>query len=144
MRSSAPAPWKRRANRAPEQVRRAGEADEHCLLDLDVAGEDDERLARFEEVVDPRQRRVELAARGEALERRELREPLGAQDGRDLRIELGELQGLRAQPLDERLLRHAVLALVRQRDGDDDPALGRQLRQDLVLARKQHTQAPQA
>ena len=53
-----------------EQVQRVGEALEHRLLDLDVAGEDDERLARGEEVVDPRQRGVQLAARGQALQRR--------------------------------------------------------------------------
>jgi hypothetical protein len=66
-----------------EQVRRVGEALEHRPLDVDVAGEYDERLARGEEVVDPRERRVELAASGEALQRRELREALRAQRRRD-------------------------------------------------------------
>ena len=80
---------------AAEEVQRVGEALEHRLLDLDVAGEDDERLARGEEVVDPRQRGVQLAARGEPLQRAELGQALGAQRRGDLRVELGQVERLR-------------------------------------------------
>ena len=70
---------------AAEQVQRVREALEHRLLHLEVAGEDDERLARGEEVVDPGQRGVELAARGQPLQRAELGQALGAQRRGDLR-----------------------------------------------------------
>ena len=80
----------RRELSRPEQVQRVREALEHRLLDLDVPREDDERLAGGEEVVDPRERGVELAARGEPLQRAELREPLGAQRGGDLRVRARE------------------------------------------------------
>ena len=77
-----------------EQVQRVGEARDHRLLDLDVAGEHDQRLTRGEEVMDPGQRRGELAARGEPLERRQLRQPLGAQRRGDLGVELLEVERL--------------------------------------------------
>ena len=73
---------------AAEEVQRVGEALEHRLLDLAVAGEDDERLAGGQEVVDPRQRGVELAARGQALQRAELRQALGPQRRGDLGVEV--------------------------------------------------------
>ena len=66
-------------------MQRVGEALDQPLLHLAVAGEDDERLVRREEVLDPRQRGAELAARGEPAQRVELREPLGAQRRGDLR-----------------------------------------------------------
>ena len=47
----------RRARVAAEQVQRVREALEQRLLHLAVAGEDDERLAGGQEVVDPGQRR---------------------------------------------------------------------------------------
>ena len=122
-------------------MRRVGEALEHRLLHLDVAGEDDERLARGEEVVDPRQRRGELAARGEPLQRAELREALGAQRRGDPRVELAEVERLLAQPRDHVVLGEAVLALVVERDRHDDLALGGQLRQDLGL-QSPHEAAP--
>jgi hypothetical protein len=53
-----------------------------------VAGEDHERLLGLHEVVDPAQHRAELAARGQAPEDVELREPLGAQGRLDLALEL--------------------------------------------------------
>ena len=68
----------------PDQVQCVGEAGQHRLMDLDVACEHDQRLARFEEVVDPGDRGGELAARGQALQRPELRQALGAQRRRDL------------------------------------------------------------
>jgi hypothetical protein len=52
---------------AAEQVRGVREALEHEVLDLAVAAEHDERLVGGQEVVDPRQRRAELAARREPL-----------------------------------------------------------------------------
>ena len=116
-----------------EQVRRVGEALEHRALDVDVAGEDDERLAGLEEVGDPLQRGAELAARRQPLERRELREALGAQRRRDPRVELGEVERLLAQPGDDVLLGEPVLALVVERDGHDDAALRRELGEDLGL-----------
>ena len=64
---------------AAEQVAGAREALEDLVLHLRVVREDDERLAGLEEVVDPRRRGGELAARGQALERPDLREALGAQ-----------------------------------------------------------------
>ena len=57
----------------------SGKRSQDRLLHLDVAREDDERLAGGQEVVDPGQRRVQLAARGQALQRAELRQALGAQ-----------------------------------------------------------------
>ena len=110
---------------AAEQVQRVREALEHGVLHLDVVGEDDQRLARGEEVVDPRQRGVQLAARGQALERAELGEALGAQRRGDLRVELAQVQRLLAQPGDHVLLGQPVLALVVERHGHDDLALGR-------------------
>jgi hypothetical protein len=65
-----------------------GEALDQRLLHLDVTGEHHQRLAGLEEVRDPHQRRRELAARGKALQRSELREAFGAQRRRDLRVEL--------------------------------------------------------
>ncbi len=108
-----------------DDVQRLREAAQQVLLDLARAGEDDERLLRLDEVVDPRHRGAELAAGGEAAEHVELGEALGAQGGGDARLELGELQRLLPQPLDDVLLGLPVLALVVERDGDDDLALGR-------------------
>ena len=51
---------------AAEQVQRVGEALDEPLLHLAVAGEDDERLVRGEEVLDPGQRGAALAARRRA------------------------------------------------------------------------------
>jgi hypothetical protein len=53
-----------------------------------VRGEDDERLLGGQEVVDPGQRRAELAAAREPAQRVELREPLGAQRRLDLGLEV--------------------------------------------------------
>ena len=86
---------------AAEQVQRVGEALHDRLLDLDVAREDDERLARGEEVVDPGQRGVELAAGGQALQRAELGQALGAQRRGDAGVELAQVQRLLAQPGDD-------------------------------------------
>ena len=63
----------------PSRCSASREALHDRLLDLDVAREDDERLARGEEVVDPGQRGVELAAGGQALQRAQLGQALGAQ-----------------------------------------------------------------
>ena len=81
---------------AAEQMQRVGEALHDRLLDLDVAGEDHERLARGEEVVDPGQGGVELAASRQALQRPELRQALGAQGRGDAGVELAQVQRLRA------------------------------------------------
>ena len=83
----------------------------------------------------------ELAARRQALQRAELREALGAQRRGDLRVELAQVQRLRAQPGDDVLLGEPVLALVVERDRHDDLALGRQLRQHLAL-QPPHEAAP--
>ena len=65
------------------------EAVDDGALDLAVGGEHDEALAGGAEVVDPGERGVELAAHsGELLERVEAHEPLGAQCGGDLGVEL--------------------------------------------------------
>jgi hypothetical protein len=53
-----------------------------------VAGEHHQRLVGGEEVLDPGQRRAELAPRSQALERVELREPLRAQGGGNAAVEL--------------------------------------------------------
>ena len=92
---------------AAQQVQRVAGSAPDRLLDLDVAGEDDERLAGGEEVVDPGQRGVELAARGQALQRAELRQALGAQRRGDARVELAQVQRLLAQPGDRRRARPA-------------------------------------
>ena len=126
---------------AAEEVQRVGEALHDRLLDLDVAGEDDERLARGEEVVDPGQRGVELAAGGQALQRAELRQALGAQRRGDAGVELAQVQRLLAQPGDDVVLGQPVLALVVERDGDDDLALGGQLGEHLGL-QAAHEAAP--
>ena len=89
------------------------------MLDLAVAGEHDQPLAGGEEVVDPRERGVELAARGEQLERVQPHEPLGAQRGRDLRVELAQVERLAAQPRDHVLLGEPVLGLVVELDRHD-------------------------
>ena len=71
-----------------DDVQRVREALDDHLLDLAVAGEHDQRLLGLQEVVDPGQRRAELAARGQPPQRVELREALGAQRRLDLRLEL--------------------------------------------------------
>ena len=98
-----------------------------------MAGEHHQRLLGGEEVLDPRQRRRQLAAGGEALQGAELGQPLRAQRGGDLGVELGEVQRLGAQPRDHVALGQAVLGLVVERHGDHHLALGRQLREDLGL-----------
>ena len=121
---------------------RAREALEHRLLDLDVAGEDDQRLAGGQEVVDPGQRGVQLAAGGEALERAELGQALGAQRRRDLGVELGEVERLLAQPGDRRRCSaRRYSRSLSSATGHHDLALGRQLGQDLGL-QPPHEAAP--
>ena len=134
--------WKRlhrrlaRADRvAAEQVQRVREALDQPVLHLAVAGEDDERLVGREEVLDPRHRRVALAARGEPAQRVELREPLRAQRRGDLALELAQVERLLAQPRDHVLLGEPVVALVVERDRHGDLALGGQLRQHVGLRR---------
>ena len=122
-------------------MQRVREALHHRLLHLDVPREHDQRLAAREEVVDPRQGRMQLAARRQPLQRPELREPLRAQRRGDLRVQLGEIERLLAQPRDHVVLRQPVLALVSERDRHDDLALVRQLRQHLDLA-PAHEAAP--
>ena len=116
-----------------DDVQRVREALDDHLLDLAVRGEDHERLLGRQEVVDPGQRRAELAARGEPAQRVELGEPLGAQGRLDLALELGELQRLLLQPGDDVALGEPVLLLVLQRDRHDDLALLGQLRQHVLL-----------
>ena len=91
--------------------------------------------------MDPRERRVELAARGEALQRAELRQALGAQRRGDLRVELAQVERLLAQPGDDVVLGEPVLALVVERDRHDDLALGRELGQHVGL-QAAHEAAP--
>ena len=55
----------RRSSRAPSRCSASGKRSSSQLLHLAVAGEDDQRLVGGEEVVDPGERRAELAARGE-------------------------------------------------------------------------------
>ena len=83
----------------------------------------------------------ELAAGGEALQRAELRQALGAQRRGDAGVELAQVERLLAQPGDDVLLGQPVLALVVERDGDDDLALGGQLGEDLGL-QAAHEAAP--
>ena len=132
--------WKRlhrglaRADRvAAEQVQRVREALDEPVLHLAVAGEHDERLVGGEEVLDPGERRAALAARGEPAQRVELGEPLGAQRGGDLAVELAQVERLLAQPRDHVLLGQPVLALVVERDRHRDLALGGELRQHVGL-----------
>ena len=116
-----------------QEMQRVGEAVQHRLLDLDVTGEHDQRLAGGEEVIDPGQRRRELAASGQALEGPQLSEALGAQRGGDPGVELGEVERLGAQPGDHVALGEAVLGLVGERHRHDDLALGRQLGEHVGL-----------
>ena len=115
------------------QVQCVGESGQHRLVHLDMAREHDQRLARLEEVVDPGDRGGELPAGGQALQRPELRQALGPQRRRDPCLELGQIQWLRAQPLDHVALGQPVLGLVGQRDRHDDLALLGQLRQHVGL-----------
>ena len=110
-----------------QKMQRSRKPSEHGLLYLDVACEHDKRLAGGEEVLDPRQRGCELPASGQALERPELGQSLGTQGCRDPRVQLGQVERLRAQPLDHVVLGQAIFGLVGQRDGHHDLALGRQL-----------------
>ena len=116
-----------------EEMQRVREAGHHRLLDLDVAGEHHQWLLGGEEVLDPRQRRGQLAAGGQALQGAELGQALRAQGGGDLGVELGEVQRLGAQPGDDVALGQPVLGLVVERHRDDHLALGRQLGEDLGL-----------
>ena len=84
---------------------------------------------------------MQLAAGGQALQGAELGQALGAQRRGDAGLELGEVQRLLAQPGDDVVLGQAVLALVVQRDRDDDLPLGRELGQHLGL-QAPHEAAP--
>ena len=98
-----------------------------------MVGEHDQALARGEEVVDPGERGVELAARGEQLERVQPHEPFGAQRRGDLRVELVQVERLALQPRDQVVLGEAVLGLVVELDRHDRARLRRQLRQHVGL-----------
>ena len=118
--------WKARsaASRATggvfaEDVQRVREALEQRALDLAMVGEHDQALARGAEVVDPGERRVELAAGGEQLQRVQPHQAFGAQRRRDLRVELVQVQRLALQPRDEVALGEAVLGLVVELDRHD-------------------------
>ena len=114
-------------------MQRLREALDDRLLELAVGGEDDQRLLGGQEVVDPGQRGAELPPPGQRAQRVELGEPLGAQRGRHLALELRELQRLLLQPGDHVALGQPVLLLVVQADRDDDLALLGQLRQHVAL-----------
>ena len=116
-----------------EDVQRLREALQHRALDLAVAGEHDEPLAGAAEVVDPAQRRRELAARRQQLQRVQAHEPFGAERSRDLRVELAQVERLAAQPRHEIALGEAVLGLVVELDRHDRARLRRQLRQHVAL-----------
>ena len=109
------------------------EALDYSLLHLAVAGEDDERFAGSEEVVDPAKRAVELAAAGEPLQHAELGEPFGAQRCRDLGVELAEVERLVAQPGDDVGLSLAVFGAVGQCDRHDAAAFGGKLGQHVCF-----------
>ncbi len=102
-------------------------------LDLAVVGEHHEALAGGEEVVDPRQRRVQLAARGKQLERVQPHQALGAQRRGDLRVELAQVERLALQPRHHVALGEAVLGLVVELHRHHRARLGGQLRQHLRL-----------
>jgi len=92
---------------AARRGKRSSTASLHC----DVGGRRRRAARRSRgKVVDPGEGAgVELALRGEALERAELCEPLGAQRRGDPRVELAPASsGLLAQPLDDRLLSEPV------------------------------------
>ncbi len=116
-----------------EDVQRGREALEHGALDLAVVGEHHESLARGAEVVDPGERGVQLAARGEQLERVQPHEALGAQRRRDPRVELAQVERLALQPRDDVALGEAVLGLVVELDRHHAARLGGQLRQHVGL-----------
>ncbi len=98
-----------------------------------MVGEHDQPLAGGAEVVDPGERGVELAARGEQLERVQPHQALGAQRGGDLRVELAQVERLTAQPGHEVALGEPVLGLVVQLDRHDRARLRRQLREHVGL-----------
>src|ERR1019366_9588615 len=122
-----------------EDVQRRRETLEHRALDLAMAGEHDEPLARGEEVVDPGERSMELAAGGEQLERVEPDEALGAERGGNPRVELTEIEGLTAKPRDDVLFGEAIFRLIVELDRHDGARLRRQLGQDVGLEASRET-----
>ena len=83
--------------------------------------------------MDPGERSVELAARGEQLQRVQPHEAFGAQRRRDARVELVQVERLALQPRDQVVLGEAVLGLVVELDRHDGAGLRRQLGQHVGL-----------
>ncbi len=104
---------------SPRMCSAAGKCSSTRALDLAVVGEHDEPLARGAEIVDPGKRRVELATRGEQLQRVQAHQALGAKRRRDLRVELAQVERLAAKPRHEVALGEPVLGLVVELDRDD-------------------------
>jgi len=114
-------------------MRRLREARDQRALHLAVVREDHERLARRDEVLDPCDRRAQLALRGKPTQVVQTGELLAAQRRGDPGLQRPEVQRLGAQPRDDILLGEAILDRVVELDGDAREALGRQLGQDIGL-----------
>ena len=89
------------------------------------------------------QRGVELASRGQQLQRVQPHEPFGSERCRDLGVERAQVEWLAAQPGDHVTLGEAVLSFVVERDRDDRAGLGRQLRQHVRLQPPGEASRPQ-
>ncbi len=83
--------------------------------------------------MDPGERGVQLAARRKHLQRVQAHQPLGAQGGGDLRVELAQVERPRAQPSDHVGLGEPVLALVVELDRHHGASLGGKLGQHVGL-----------
>ena len=116
-----------------EDVRGAREAVDHRALHGDVLGEDHQRLAGCQEVVDPGKRGGQLAPRGELAQVVEAHELLRAQRGRDLGVDRAQVERQALEPGDHVLLGQPVLVLVREQHRHGVVALRGKLRQHLLL-----------
>jgi hypothetical protein len=98
-----------------------------------VLREHHERLAGLEEVGDPGERGGQLAARGQLAQVVEPHELLGAKGGGHLGVYRAQVERQCLEPRDHVALGEAVLVLVREQHRHGVLALGRQLRQHLLL-----------